>query len=130
MNNTVPTALKRWFVIHFIIDMIAAIPLFFFPEFILGLLGWTSVDTFMTRIVGAAFFGIGIESLLGRNACTDTFRAMLNLKIIWSATAIIGIGWSFLEGGQGDAIWVLLTLFIFVVFHINWIYWRVRIGKF
>lgn len=127
MNKEVPSMLKKWFVIHFIIDMLVAIPLFFFPEWFLSLLGWVQVDTLITRIAGAAFFGIGIESYLGRNASPDGFKAMLNLKIIWSASALIGIFWSFIEGHQGNSIWILLTLITFLAFHINWIYWRVRI---
>jgi len=129
MNKETPTTLRRWFVIHFFIDMMVGIPLFFFPEWFLGILGWTQVDTLMTRIVGAAFFGIGVESYLGRNASMEVFKGMLNLKIIWSATATFGIGWSFLEGSQGNPLWVFLTLATFLLFHINWIYWRVRINK-
>ncbi len=31
-NFIVPDALKTWFVIHFFVDMIAAIPLFIMPD--------------------------------------------------------------------------------------------------
>ena len=129
MNQPVPQSLRAWFIVHFVIDMLVAIPVFFFPHWFLSLLGWESVDLVMTRIVGAAFFGIGIESYLGRNAGLEAYKGMLNLKIIWSATAILGISWSFFEGTEGDPLWIVLTIATFVVFHVNWVYWRIRVGR-
>ncbi|MBA3397860.1 MAG: hypothetical protein H0T89_34870 [Deltaproteobacteria bacterium] len=119
----VPQSLRRWFVVHFIADMLAAIPLFVAPVQVLGWLGWTAVDPISTRLVAAALFGIGIESYLGRNASADAFRAMLNLKVIWSATAAIGVLWSQLEGGP-MAGWGVFG--IFAVFHVAWL--RYRLG--
>ena len=81
-TETFPSGLRAWFVIHFVADMLFGIPLLFFPRWLLPLLGWTSYDPLASRLVGAAFMGIGLESLLGRNASVETFRAMLNLKII------------------------------------------------
>ncbi|MCD4719061.1 MAG: hypothetical protein K8S13_04275 [Desulfobacula sp.] len=49
-HQTVPIALKRWFTIHFAVDVLFAIPLFFFPVVFLTLLGWQSIDPFATRI--------------------------------------------------------------------------------
>ena len=91
MERKVPAALKKWFVAHFVIDILFAIPLFFFPMEFLSLLDWNSIDPMATRIVAAALFGIGIESWLGRNANLETYINMLNLKIIWSGTVILGI---------------------------------------
>ena len=57
--------LKIWFIIHFFLDVAAAIPLMCFPVQSLALLNWQSFDPFATRLVAAALFGIGIESWLG-----------------------------------------------------------------
>src|SRR5216683_1878366 len=87
----VPRSLRSWFVVHFWADILFAVPLFFAPRLFLGLLGWPAVDPIATRLVAAALFGIGIQSLLGRAEDAATFRALLNLKIIpvlrrsWSA---------------------------------------------
>ncbi|GAG91612.1 unnamed protein product, partial [marine sediment metagenome] len=62
----VPTALKKWFIVHFITDMVFAIPLMIIPELFLNLMGWITVDPVSSRIVAAALFGIGIESFLVR----------------------------------------------------------------
>lgn len=129
MEKVVPKALSYWFIVHFIIDMAVAIPLFFFPEQALELAGWESIDTILARIVAAAFFGIGIESLIGRNASIDGFRNMLNLKIIWSLAAILGITWSMIEGSQGRPLIIWFALFSFIVFHLVWWYWRIRVRK-
>jgi len=118
----VPNSLRTWFVIHFAVDMLVGIPLLFFPELVMPLLGWNTIDPISTRVVGAALMGIGIESYLGRNAGIEVFRAMLNLKVIWSSSSILGIGLGISKGGP-QAGW--LFLIVFVIFWFIWIYyWR------
>ncbi|MEN8242533.1 MAG: hypothetical protein ABFS17_11465, partial [Chloroflexota bacterium] len=97
----VPQALRTWFLIHFIVDLLFAIPLMFAPERMLSLVGWQTIDPFTARLAAAALFGIGIESYLARNAKVESFRSMLNLKIIWSLSAVFGISLSVIEGAQG-----------------------------
>lgn len=118
--------LRFWFVVHFVVDMLFAIPLFVAPEWMLGLFGWQTVDPITSRLVAAALFGIGIESFLGRNASAETFKAMLNLKLIWSFGAVLGIGLSLaLAGGGPIMAWGVLL--IFVVFFILWAYYRYQL---
>lgn len=117
----VPIGLRRWFIAHFVADMASAIPLFVAPEFVLGMLGWPAVDPIATRLVAAALFGIGIESYLGRNSGVEAFRGMLNLKVIWSATAAIGVLWSQLAGGPPAGWGVFVT---FAVFNVIWVRYR------
>jgi hypothetical protein len=128
-NVSVPKALKVWFIIHFVVDVLFAIPLLIIPELFLGLLGWERVDTIAARIVAAALFGIGIESFIGRNSSVEAFKGMLNLKVIWSISAVIGIALSMIQGAQGRPIfgWVLVA--IFGSFNVLWIYWRIRIAS-
>ena len=120
-EKLVPGSLRVWFVIHFAVDMLFAIPLLFFPEFLLPLLGWKVVDPITSRLVGAALLGIGGESLLGRNASKEVFLAMLNLKILWAAGAVIGIALGIAAGGPPLA-WALLV--IFTLFLGVWGYYR------
>jgi len=117
----VPASLRWWFVAHCWADVIAALPLFVAPRQVLGMLGWAAVDPIATRLVAAALFGIGIESYLGRNGGLQVFRGMLNLKVIWSAAAVLGVLWSQLEGGPAAG-WAVLG--IFLAFHAVWLrYW-------
>jgi hypothetical protein len=88
-EGCVPPGLRNWFVVHFVADMLFGIPLLFFPRWLLPLLGWITYDPLTSRLVGAALMGIGLESLLGRKASAETFRAMLNLKIVWASSAIL-----------------------------------------
>lgn len=118
----VPNSLRTWFVFHFAVDMLTGIPLLLFPELIMPLLGWRTIDPISSRVVGAALMGIGIESYLGRNASIEVFRAMLNLKVIWSSSAILGIGLGIWKGGP-PAGWLFMG--IFVIFWVVWMYyWR------
>ncbi len=123
----VPAALRTWFVIHFWADILTAIPLFVAPVAVLSMFGWEAVDPFATRIVAAALFGIGIESWIGRNATIESFRGMLNLKVIWSGTVVIGFLWTLLDGSHGQPLGAWLVLGIFGGFHALWIYWRLQL---
>jgi len=125
--KVVPIALKKWFIAHFWIDILFAIPLFFFPKYFLELLEWQSFDPVTTRIVAAALFGIGIESYLGRNKNQVGYKGMLRLKIIWSFFASVGILISLQEITQPPIMgWMIFV--IFVAFHIVWIYWYRKIS--
>jgi hypothetical protein len=117
----VPNNLRTWFVIHFAADMLFGIPLLIVPELVMPLVGWNVIDPIATRVVGAALMGIGIESFLGRNASIEVFRAMLNLKVIWSSSAILGISLGLWRGGA-KAGWLFLGTF--VIFWAVWLrYW-------
>jgi len=124
--NTVPRALRAWFILHFWVDMIFALPLFIAPRTFLGLLGWTAVDPVSARIVAAALFGIGIQSLLGKDEPRSTFRAMLTLKVIWSTSATAGLVISALEGGPVMA-WALAAFW--AIFSGAWWFWRIRLAR-
>ena len=122
--KAIPNGLRTWFVIHFVADMLFGIPLLFFPHLLLPLLGWTTYDPLTSRLVGAALMGIGIESLLGRNASAETFRAMLNLKIIWASSAIFAILAALFEGSPPVS-WAFLG--IFIMFWGVWVYYRIKL---
>jgi hypothetical protein len=117
----VPNSLRRWFIAHFIADLLVALPLFLVPETLLGLLDWQCVDAIAARLVAAALFAIGIQSWLGRNAGPEEYRGMLNLKIIWSGFATVGLLWTAVSGGPWS-VWVLLA--IFLAFNLVWLGYR------
>ena len=119
--------LRTWFVIHFAIDIVFAILLLVAPAAFLTFLGWTAVDPYAARLVGAALMGIGIESYLGRNAGVEAFQGMLNLKIIWSTTAIAGTLLTMMTGYQPWGAWLLLATII--PFNILWIYHRLQLRR-
>lgn len=120
----IPPGLRRWFVVHFAVDVLFAVPLMVAPELMLRTLGWEQVDPVTTRLVAAALFGIGIQSLLGRNEKAEAFRGMLNLKLIWSGAAMVGIGAS-IAGGAPPMSWAFLG--IFAVFSVLWWYYRITV---
>lgn len=116
----VPTALRRWFVLHFIADWLVAVPLFVAPEAFLHLCGWATVDPFAARGVAAALFGIGAQSFIDRNAGLESFRTMLSLKIIWATFATLGFLWGSLHGGFFMS-WAFCA--VFAAFDALWIHW-------
>ena len=120
----VPKGLRTWFIIHFIADYLFGIPLLIAPIWTMTFFGWASIDPATTRLVGAALLGIGGESFLGRDASVETYRAMLNLKIIWSLGAIFSIAAAVVQDAP-PITWLLLI--IFLIFSITWIYYRMKI---
>jgi len=129
MKNTdeqLPQGVRTWFVIHFAVDMLFAIPLLFIPHLIMPWFGWTEVDPIMSRLVGAALLGIGGESLLSRNASIEVFEALLSLKIIWAVGAVVGIGLGIAAGGPALA-WIFFL--VFLVFLIIWMYYYRKIKQ-
>ncbi|MCK5154019.1 MAG: hypothetical protein KAQ93_06625 [Spirochaetales bacterium] len=128
-KTDIPRSLKGWFIVHFIADTLFAVPLFIAPVFLLDLLGWKSIDPLMARMVAAALFGIGTESLLCIKLGKDAFIAMLNLKIIWSFAAITGFIVGLSQGLFGNPAVGFSLLSIFTAFNILWIYWRLYFKK-
>lgn len=128
-SERAPVALQRWFFIHFILDVLFALPLLITPRFFLLLLGWESVDPVAARLVAAALFGIGIESLLARRVPLTSFPALLDLKLIWSSAALVGLFVSIIEGVHGVpwALWAFVA--IFAAFNILWGWWRRRVMR-
>ncbi len=114
-------SLRIWFVIHFIVDLIFSLPLIFFPAAVFSVFGLTMGDSLAPRMVGAAFFAIGTTSLVMKNAGLESYRALLNLKIIWSSAALVGIVLAIINGSPAIA-W--LPFGIFIVFWIVWIWYR------
>ena len=121
----VPKSLRVWFVVHFCVDMLTGVPLLLAPVAFLSALGWTTVDPLTARLVGAALMGIGIESYLGRNAGAEALRGMLNLKIIWSGTAVLGLAATAAVGDGPWTVWLVVALF--VAFNVLWVRYRLRL---
>jgi hypothetical protein len=87
------------------------------------------VDPFTARLVAAALFGIGIESYLSRNASPDSYRSMLDLKIIWSTAAVVGMVLTVWQYPSFRIIPAFLFIAVFAVFNAVWTYWRIRLGR-
>ncbi|MEK6939801.1 MAG: hypothetical protein AABX31_03670 [Nanoarchaeota archaeon] len=106
----VPSSLRTWFIIHFIVDYLFAIPLFIAPTWFLTFFGFTVVESVTARLVAAALFGIGGISLLSRNESVDAYKSLLKLKIIWSVSAIAGLIIS-IEQGSPASLWFVILIF-------------------
>ncbi len=127
MQTPIPSALRNWFIIHCIVDLVFAIPLFLFPEWTLKLFDWPHFDPLATRLVAAALFGIGLESYLGRDGGLEKYLGMLRLKVIWSGTAAAGILITqFSMSEKPVAGWLLAS--IFIAFNLLWVYWWRRLA--
>ena len=126
MTAMVPRGLRIWFVVHFVVDVLVAVPLFLAPVAVLTFFGWRAVDPAATRLVAAALFAIGIRSLLGCNEGVEAFRAMLGLKLIWSATATLGLLWTQIEGGPAVG-WLLVATF--AAFHLVWLRYHLLLRR-
>jgi hypothetical protein len=119
----VPASLRRWFLAHSAIDALVGLPLLFAPAAVLTPLGWGHVDQASTRLVGAALVAIGAQSYFGRNAGAEVYQAMLNLNLVWSFAAVIGLGAAIAHGAPPPA-FALLSAFIALAG--VWSHYRIR----
>lgn len=108
----VPDSLRTWFRIHFFVDYLFALPLFFAPEWTLGLLGIEVTNVLFVRLFAAALFGIGGVSLLVQQESLEVYQAMLRLKIIWSASAIGAFVWAMFSAEPSLGLYLGLAMFI------------------
>lgn len=116
----IPSSLRTWFILHFIIDYVFAIPLFIAPSWFLSLFGFTATEPVTARLVAAALFAVGGISLLCRNQSVNVYNSLLKLKIIWSVSAIAGL---LLSLWQGAPVLLWPIVLVFAVFSGTWIYY-------
>lgn len=114
----VPRSLRRWFIIHFVVDVLVALPLIVAPHWFLASLGFEVGSTVPARLLGAALFAIGAFSFLMRNTGVEAYRLFLSFKILWSATAIFTLLVALIAGAPAVT-W--LTVLIFVIFLAVWV---------
>lgn len=124
--KSIPKSLKTWFTIHFIVDILFAIPLIVAPIWTLGLFGLTGTEMLTARLVGAALIGIGGTSFLVRNSGFESYNNLLTLKILWSVSAMVGILLTIYQGAPKSA-WIIFG--IFFVFSGIWVYYKRRLNK-
>ena len=119
----VPKSLENWFIVHAILDILVAIPLFIIPRIFLETLGWMEVDTLAARLVAAALLGIGSISFFSRNEQVDTYRSLVRFKLIWSIIAELGIALSLIIDAENYPSIAWIFVVIFVSFTVLWGYW-------
>ena len=123
MKKEVPKSLKNWFLAHFIVDILFAIPLIFFPTTFLAFFGLVITQPVLAQLVGAALLGIGGASYFTKTK--EQFAIMLNLKIIWSVSAILIL---FYNAIIGAPLFIYLILLTFIIFSVTWIYYQRKIN--
>ncbi|MFT7183877.1 MAG: hypothetical protein ACI9QC_000202 [Oceanicoccus sp.] len=119
-------ALRNWFIVHFLADMLFGIPLLLAPEWTMELLGLQGESMIAARLVGAALIGIGGNSLIMNKKSIQHFRAMIDLKIIWSAAAIVALA---LEIAQGASPILWAVLGVFLAFALLWNFYRFHLNR-
>lgn len=122
----IPKSLRIWFIVHFVVDFLFAIPLFIVPIKVLTIFGFEDTNVLFARLVAAALFGIGGASFLVREQNADSYNALLSVKVIWSIAAIVALVLSLIEGWS---VYVLIILIVFIIFSITWIYYKSRLNR-
>ncbi len=123
----VPNSLRKWLVFHFYVDYAFAIPFFFFPVQLAGILGYEPLDPLSARLVSAALFGIGYSSLIAAKFDLEKMRLKLRWAVIWAGTATVGLFWS---APTVDHIWGWVFAVIFLLFFILWTTYAVKLKAF
>ncbi len=122
----VSATLRRWFAVDAVVGIVAGAPLLLFPGGLLGALGWTTIDPATARLAGAALLAMGLQTHFARHGGLDVYRNLLNLKMIFSAGAALGL---FLAVGDGApaAAWAFLSLYTGLCG--IWTHYRIRMKQ-
>lgn len=72
-------------------------------------------------MLGAGLLGMGGAIFLMRNKGIISYRTMLNIKIVWSFSAIFAILISLFLGGPWQ---IAILLAVFIVLVSTWVYYR------
>ena len=115
--------------LHFVLDVLVAVPLFVRPNLFLSMVGLEESNVLLARIIAAALMGIGVESLLGRNAGRESYVGMLRMKIIWSGMVVLGFVVSLIGGQIAWSTVVGLVMGVFIFFNLVWVYWLLKLKK-
>ncbi len=121
----IPRSLRVWFFIHFLIDYIFAIPVFFFPFQTLSFFGWNAIDPISARLAAAALFGIGGISLISIHSEAAVYKNLLILKIVFSFFAVSGVLFTIFTVGAPLLSWAVLAAF--AIFCSVWTYYYLAI---
>lgn len=124
--KSLPRHLRTWFIIHFWVDMLFAIPLFFFPIWSAQQFGFEITQPIFVRLTAAALFAIGGTSLFVRDESKDVYKALLMLKIIWSSVAIVGLVMATFT--QPFSFPLIGTLLLFIIFSFVWRFYARKIS--
>ena len=117
--------LKKWFIVHAVVDLIFGIPLLIMPIITLTLLGWKIIDPFASRLLGAVLVGIAVLSI----ACNKSnniyaFKTALKFKSTWGSLAFLVAIYSALTT---EITFAWIAAIIFLMFSIAWNYYRVNL---
>ena len=118
----VPSTLRGWFVVHFVVGLAVGLPLLVVPSLTLALLGWAPADPGVSRLLGAAWVALGVTSWRTRQGSLEVVRAMLSLKSLWAGLGIFGAFGAIGQGAPGAA-WVVL--FLCLVFLGVWLHYAI-----
>ncbi|MBT6022992.1 hypothetical protein HOH11_00090 [Candidatus Woesearchaeota archaeon] len=111
----IPKSLRQWFLLHFIVDILFAAALIFYPQQLLDLIGLQG-NVLSLRIIGAALIAIGGTSLLMHKGGKKEYGVMLNLKLLWSISAVLVLLFS------TPLLWPIIG--IFLIFISAWVYYK------
>ena len=111
-------ALRAFMALHALLDLAAAIPLFFTPSIVSVLAPTLSTEAFTLRIVAGALTAISYASAKAAfYEKAKTFIQLLQFKCVWSTVVWIGLAWSIGELRSSNTVvptvaWITLAIFI------------------
>jgi len=125
-KDKVPTGLKVFFILHFIVDTGFGIPFVFLTRTMHELFHLPTENLILGRMFGAAMIAIGGVSILVIKDKLDSFKSLLKLKLLWSASAIVGIGISLNENFHDS---YFFAFSFFVLFFVVWSYYYFKLFR-
>jgi len=108
------------FALHSVVSLIVGFFLLIWPGSTLETISWGYSEPILTRIFGAALFGLAWSSFRGWRAKEwDQVNYLVELEVIFAVLASVGIIRHLLVASFPWFIWAILV--VFVLFAIAWI---------
>lgn len=114
-------ALKLTFLVHSLVSLLFGLLMFVSPALWGQIAGYTQVDPYVTRVLGATLLSLALASWLGYRAQTwEAVRIPVEMELAFTVMGALAMLYSVLFEAAPVFIWVPLALF--VIFAVLWGY--------
>ncbi len=130
MREKISKPLKLAFLLHFFVAILFGLTFLLFIEFYVEVTGWPYLDPIAGRVLGAAFIGFGMASLLcWRETEWTKVKITVQMEITWLIVAIVAQFWIVFTLGLPIMGWVNVVIMLVFCIAFSWFYYRQEMGK-
>jgi hypothetical protein len=114
-------SLRRTFLVHLLVAILAGLPLLLAPGRFLGLVEWAPIDPIISRLLGAAVLALGWSSFRSwRSANWSQVAVVVELEAAFTLLACAGLLRHLLVASYPWYVWSILV--VMALFAVAWLW--------